>query len=210
MFIGIEDKMNEEKIKAHLEEALDVETFDVLDFVEGVPAATDSVLIYTDIARSRRVSELLAQRAEILRKREGDNGADDLSIADEDQDTPLDDEINELFNEMAPTGLTFEIQSVAPKLVKAIEKNYKAKERKSWTDEQKQEHDQARMADILSRGIVKVVRGDGATDTTPWDGERLLAFEDRVYGEQATILVSALYDMIFTGQAFQDAVTVDF
>lgn len=205
--------MTEEKIIAAVEEALNPTTFDVLSYVEDEPQAEDEIKIYVGKAGSRKLANLLADRRAILAERKKQVAKEDysdLSIAEADEDTELDPEINELIKELDKTALTFKIQTVAPKLVRAIEKSYAAKRKSSWDQERKDAHAQKGTADILSRAIKSVTRGDGAVDPTPWTPERLIELEDNLYAEQGQRLVGALYDMVYTGQALEDALTVDF
>lgn len=205
--------MNEEKIRNYVDEALDVETFNVLDYLENQPVATDEVKIYTHVGNSRKLSQLLKERNEIiaLRKAKAQHeDYSDLSIADEDLDTELDDEINALIEELEKTALTFKMKSVAPALVRAIEKSSEAKVQSDWSAKEQELHRQRTTADILSRAIDGVYRGDGAVDNSEWNAQRLLKLEEALYAEQSQRLISALYEMVYTGQVFEEALTVDF
>lgn len=205
--------MNEEKVQENVEAALDVETFDVLSYLEDQPVAEDEVTIYTHVGKSRKLSGLLAQRRELIAERkdlEKKMDISSLSIADEEYDTEMDDEINELIAELEKSGLTFSIQTVPPALIRAVEAEGVAKAQKTWTEEQKASHQEKTTASILARAIVKVTRGDGAVDNNPWDGERLLEAEKTLYVEQGQRLVGALYDMVYTGRVFEEALSVDF
>lgn len=205
--------MNEEKIRNYVDEALDVETFNVLDYLEDQPVATDEVKIYTHVGNSRKLSQLLKERSEILALRKAKAQHDDysdLSIADEDLDTELDDEINALLEELEKTALTFKMKTVAPALIRAIEKSSEAKVQSDWTAKEQEMHRQRTTADILSRAIDGVYRGDGAVDNTEWNAQRLLKLEEALYAEQSQRLISALYEMVYTGQVFEEALTVDF
>lgn len=205
--------MREEIIQSYVDEALDVETFDVLAYIEDQPVATDEVKIYTHVGNSRRLKQLMDERGEIIalrRQKASRDDFSDLSIADEDLDTDLDDEINSIIAELDKTALTFRLKTVPPALIRAIEKAAEAKADKDWSPREVEKHRQNTTADILSRAIDKVVRGDGAVDETAWDTKRLLKLEEALYAEQAQRLISALYDMVYTGQVFEEALTVDF
>lgn len=205
--------MNEENIRNNVDAALNVETFDVLAYIEDQPVATDEVKIYTHVGNSRKLKQLLEERAEILARRRAAAIRDDyadLSIADEDQDTDLDDEINDLIAELEKTAIVFKMKTVAPALVRAIEKSAEAKAQTDWTAREQEIHRQQTTADILSRAISEVVRGDGAVDDSPWNAQRLLKLEEALYAEQAQRLISGLYEMVYTGQVFEEALTVDF
>ena len=205
--------MNEETVRNFVDDALDVETFDVLAYLEDQPVATDEVKIYTHVGDSRKLKQLLDDRNEIIAIRRAKAEHDDfsdLSIADEDLDTELDDDINELIAKLDKTALTFQMKTVAPALIRAIEKAAEARAQSDWTVREQELHRQKTTADILSRAIERVVRGDGAVDSSPWDAKRLLKLEEALYAEQAQRLISGLYDMVYTGQVFEEALTVDF
>ena len=205
--------MNEEKIRSNVDAALNVETFNVLDYLEDQPVATDEVTIYTNVSKARALHKLMGERAVILAERhraiENDNYGD-LSIADATEDTDLDDEINGVIAELERTALTFSMKTVAPALIRAIEKSAEAKAQSDWTTKEQEDHLQKKTADILSRAIHSVTRGDGAVDQSTWDATRLIKLEEALYTEQAQRLISGLYEMVYTGQVFEEALTVDF
>lgn len=209
----VKEVMNEDKIHSNVEAALNAEEFDVLNYLEDQPVATDVVKIYTHVGDSRRLKQLAEQRDEILYARKAKAQRDDysdLSIADEDQDTELDDEINEILERLEKTALIFHMKTVAPALIRAIEKAAEAKAQSDWTHVQAELHRQRTTADILARAIDHVERGDGAVDPNAWTADRLLKVEESLYAEQAQRLISALYEMVYTGQVFEEALTVDF
>lgn len=213
MCFYVKEEMNEEKIRSNVDAALNVETFNVLDYLEDQPVATDEVTIYTNVSKARALHKLMEERAGILAERnraiENDDYGD-LSIADAAEDTDLDDEINGVIAELERTALTFSMKTVAPALIRAIEKSAEAKAQSDWTIKERESHHQKTTADILSRAIHSVTRGDGAVDLSSWDAQRLIKLEEALYTEQAQRLISALYDMVYTGQVFEEALTVDF
>lgn len=196
-----------------VEAALNPETFDFLDYLDEQPVAEDSFDIYMHLPSARRLDELMTSRAELLfarREAEKRGEATSLSISDDDEDTEYDDEINELVQKLESTKATFRVQSVAPSLRKAIEKKYQATEDKTWTDEEKAKHSNKRVADILSRAITSVTRGDNAVDSVAWDADRLLKAEDKLYEKQAERLIQNLWNMVYVGDVFDKALTADF
>ena len=213
MCFYVKEEMNEEKIRSNVDAALNVETFNVLEYLEDQPVATDEVTIYTNVSKARALHKLMEERAGILAERnraiENDDYGD-LSIADAAEDTDLDDEINGVIAELERTALTFSMKTVAPALIRAIEKSAEAKAQSDWTIKEQEAHRQKTTADILSRAIHSVTRGDGAVDQSDWDAQRLIKLEEALYTEQAQRLISALYDMVYTGQVFEEALTVDF
>ena len=213
MCFYVKEEMNEEKIRSNVDAALNVETFNVLEYLEDQPVATDEVTIYTNVSKARALHKLMEERAVILAERhkaiENDDYGD-LSIADATEDTDLDDEINGVIAELERTALTFSMKTVAPALIRAIEKSAEAKAQSDWTIKERESHQQKTTADILSRAIHSVTRGDGAVDLSSWDAQRLIKLEEALYTEQAQRLISALYDMVYTGQVFEEALTVDF
>lgn len=209
----LKEKMNEEKIKNNVEAAMNAEEFNVLDYLEDQPVGEDSVVVYTNVAKARELHKLLQQRAVIIAERERDVAKEDYdnySIADELKDTELDPEINEIVEELERTALTFTLRTVAPKLIRAIEKHAEAVADKEWSYKEQEQHQLKTTADILSRAIVSVRRGDGAVDNSEWNAEKLLKMEESLYQEQGRVLIGALQDIVYTGQVFEDALTVDF
>lgn len=205
--------MNEEKIQDNVSKALNPETFDVLAFIEEQPVATDEVTIYTNVSKARALHKLVLERNEILATRRAKLDKDDysaLALTDNEQDTELDDDINAIIEELERTALTFKLKTVAPALKRAIEKASEAKTQKDWTEQELTRHSERTQADILSRAISSVTRGDGAVDLSDWDADRLLKLEEALYSEQAQQLITALYEMVYTGEVFSEALTVDF
>lgn len=204
--------MSEEKIVDAVEEAMNTETFDVLAYLDGQPIATEKITIYVNVPKARRLHQLVDERKAVIAQRREDskNGkGSSLSLVEDEEETQYDAEINELVTELEKTSMVFELQTVAPKLIKAIENKYKASEPK---DNQKalEEHTRKSYADILSRAISRVTLGDGRVDNSEWTAERLIELEDRLYPQQAERLITALWDMINTGYVFDEALTVDF
>lgn len=212
--------MNEEKFEAIANEVLNPEEFSVLDYLDNLTVANDTVSIYTDLAGSRELARLMEERAleveQIRKARATAKKADieSLSIAetnDDDEDTQYDEAINALVAQLEKTKLTFHLKSVAPALVRAINKSYDAKKGSDLTEEEDNKYEDRRTSDILSRAIEYVTLGDkGAEDRRPWDAERLSALEERLYKEQSARLLTGLYDMVFAGEYFERAITADF
>lgn len=205
--------MNEENIKTNVEQAMDTKTFNVLDYISGAPVATDTVTVYTDVAKARELSKLLAKRDEVLMKRKNprsDEGTSDLSISDEDEWTEYDDDINKLHEELEQTALVFETQTVAPALIDAMEKESVAKTDPSWTVDQVAKHKERSTAKILAKAIKRVTAvATGETDED-WDADKVLQLEKSLYPEQAQHVIGSLYEIVYTGRVFDEALSVDF
>lgn len=203
--------MSEEKIVAAVEEAMNPETFNVLAYLDDQPVATENITIYVDVPKARRLHQLMDERKELVEKRKKDaqsGKSSSLSLVEDDEETEYDDEINELVEALEKTAMHFELQTVAPKLVKSIEKHYAATAPKD-NAVALEEHNHKKSADVLSRAIKQVTVGSGQVDAD-WSAEKLMDLEDRLYIQQAQRLVSALYDMVNTGYVFDEALTVDF
>ena len=201
------------------------EEFDVLEYLDNAEIAEDTVMIYTNLPSSRRLAQLMAERAQVIEERRaaerkryqamaaGENpeplGLTE-DIDEEDEDTIYDDEINELHAKLEKTKMVFEMVSVAPKLVRAINDSYTAKKPKDLSIEDEAKYEDKRTSDILSRAIKRVTLGNGQVDPKPWDHERLSNLEVRLYKDQAARLLNALYDMVYAGEYFERALTVDF
>lgn len=196
-----------EKVK----ELLDPDEFDVLDYVEDQPIATDTVKIFVNLKVSRELVKLKEERDALLENRRkamskpGENF--DLSIVDSDEDTEYDKKINELYKELEKSALIFELQSVSPKLVRSIRQHWDATAKDA---EDPESHEERASADILRRAIASVRTGDGKVDKKEWTIDRLIELDKRLHAEQSAKLVGALYSIIYTGEVFEQALTADF
>lgn len=204
--------MNEEKIRTAVDEALNADEFDVIGYIQGQAVATDSVAVYVNVAAAKRLRKLVEERrvAIAARRALGDNYTANLGLDEAFEDTEYDDEINALVDELESTAIIFELQSLAPSLVKAIEKSYIAKADKRWSAEEQAKHDEERLTDILTRTIASVRKAGGPENTAPWDKEKLNAFEAEVYPEEFNKLVRGMYEMVYTGTIFEEALNADF
>lgn len=205
--------MNEENVKANVEAALNADEFDVLDYIENQEVGTDEVSVYVNVKKAKELSKLLDERAVLLAERRAAQarGHEEVLGLDEAfEDTEFDDEINALVDELEKTALIFELVTVAPALVRAIDKHYVATLDSNADEEAKAKHEENRIADILSRTIAGVRTGNGVRDLKPWDVERLKKLEIQVYDEQFAKLASAMYTMVYTGTIFEEALTADF
>lgn len=205
--------MNEEIVKANVETALNADEFDVLDYIENQEVGTDEVTVYVNVKKAKELSKLLDERAVLLAERRAaqTRGHEEVLGLDEAfEDTEFDDEINALVDELEKTALIFELSTVAPALVRAIDKHYVATLDSNADEEAKTKHEENRIADILSRTIAGVRTGSGVRDLKPWDIERLKELEVKVYDEQFAKLASAMYTMVYTGTIFEEALTADF
>lgn len=206
------DAINDE-VQAAVTEAMNPEEFDVLDYLDELPVARSTVDIYTHLGDSRRLAELMDERARtLLERREAERRgeATGLAISDEDEDTEYDDEINELVARLEKSKMVVHIQSVSPETRKAIDARYREEAQDDWDAETRTQHDNRRVAEILSLAIEYVVLGDGRRDTKVWDADRLMKAEVKLYEAQSKRLVSNLWNMVFTGDVFEQALTADF
>lgn len=201
-----------EAIEKAVDAALNPETFDIFEYLKDQPVATDLVTLYVDVEKCIALEKLKTSRAETLASRREDEAAgkaSSLSLADDDEDTEFDDEINSLLEDLESSKLIFHIQTVAPSLRKAIERKYKATA-KGMNDEELAEHNRKATADVLSRAISHVERADGSRVGNVWDAETLLRLEDELYEEQGRRLIGSLWQMVYTGEVFDNAITADF
>lgn len=205
--------MNDEKINANVEAALNAEEFDVLAYVEAQEVASDEVTVYVSVKGAKDLQKLVLKRQELLAERRAQaatGNAEPMGLDEAYEDTEYDDEINALVDKLEETALIFELKTVAPKLTRAIEQHYVATEVKTWTPEEKAKHNENRLMEILSKAIAGARTGSGQRDEKPWDKERLAALEETIYAEQFAKLVSGLYEMVFTGSVFEEALSADF
>lgn len=204
--------MNEENLTKIVENAYNAEEFDVLDYIENQEVGTDEVTVYVNVKKAKELSKLLEQRSIFLAERRAQQarGVEEVRGLDEAfEDTEFDDEINAIVDELEKTALVFELVTVAPALVRAIDKHYLATLEKDATDEERAKHEEDRIADILRRTIAGVRTSKGR-DSKEWDIERLKKLEVQVYDEEFAKLASAMYDMAYAGTIFENALTADF
>lgn len=215
-----------ENTEQKITEAMNPEEFDVLDYLENGDIAQDTVTIYTSKQGARDLAELRAQRNAVLeeryaaQRRRAAQGKEEVLGLDEspsdDDDTEYDDAINEIVAKLEETKIVVHMKSISPVLVRAINNNYDAKkkaaraEKADWSAEDEAKFEDTRTFDILSRAIDYIVRGDGAEDRTPYTGDRLASLEERLYKEQKDRIMNALFDMVYLGSYFDQALTADF
>lgn len=201
-------------------EALDPETFDIFSYIEEQSVADDTVDIYVNAKDSKRLTELLDSRnEELARRREAEKRGDSsaLSLADDDEDTDFDDEINELVTRLEASKLVFTVQTVAPSLRKAIENKYNSTVPKNENglsteeyNELVQKHSNNRVADVLARAIKGVSLGDGTPIPGEWTKEKLLKLENDLHDVQSDRLIGKLWGMVHIGHVFDEALNADF
>ena len=200
-------------VQENVEKAMNPETFDVLAYVDDQPVAEETVDVYVNVAKARELEKLMEDRAVAVAKKRSDKitgEAPIMGLGDEDEDTIYDNQINALLEDLEKTKLVFHIRSVAPALVRAIDKKYLAKMDKDWDEERLNKHEADRLMEIVSHSITKVVTGDGAVDETKWDRKRLAALEEKLYRPQFERLTSELLDMVYTGEVFERVLNADF
>lgn len=213
MAYTITDDIDTSGAEDRVREAMNPETFDVLAYLTEQPVAEDSFDIYTHTPSAKKLHKLMTDREAVLAERraaEKRGETSHLSISDDDEDTEFDDEINALVQELERTKLTFHVNSVAPALIRAIDEKYLATSDKTWTEEEKMKHNNRRVSDILSRAIVSTVRGDGAVDDRTWTADMLIEAEKNLYETQAKLLIGKLWEIVYIGEVFDEALTSDF
>ena len=203
-----------ETVEQRVEKLMNPEEMDIFAYIEGQPLASEKVEIGVNVKVAHDLAKAVEKRDAILeeRRRKAVMGksVDDLSLADDDETTEYDAEIEALQDELSKTALIFELQTVPPKLVRSIVKHYEATAPKDATDEQKEEHDTRMNMDIYRRSIASVRTRDGRTFDKEWEVEDLLALDERFYSEQGMKLLMAMHDIVHIGNVFDQALTPDF
>jgi len=216
--------LTEETLDQHVvdtvTEKLDPETFDIFSYIEQESVADDTVDIYVNTQKSMRLTELMNERnGELARRREAEKRGDSsgLSLADDDEDTEYDTEINQLVEDLEKSKLVFTVQTVAPALRKAIEKSYLATQPKKSGDQTDEEfaeavarHANDRLADVLARAIKSVALGDGTPVPGDWDKVKLQRLEHELHAPQSKRLIDKLWEMVNIGHVFDEAINADF
>lgn len=189
-----------------LTEALNHESFDVLEFVTGDRTPRKKVTIYTDAEAGYRLDELLAQEEESQRA-----GADDgLSIVDSVAWVD-EDEVAELRAQIEASSLTFHLKGLAPKVREAIQKELQAKHnfKDDASDEVKTEYFEEFTSTLIARSIEKVTNAKGATDAS-WSADKISTLRGRVNGTEFARLDEAVFEINTDAELFNRAVNADF
>jgi len=189
-----------------IKDALDQETFDVLDFVTGDLTPQDTVKIYTDRAAGWDLNKLVSREKAIEDAAEKDG----LSIADE-ADWVDPEELAAVQARVEAGALTFHLKALAPALKKAINKNLRAthsyKEGGDYNDNAA--FFDALTFELMSRTIVKAVRADGKTDAT-WPIAKLEKLQGVLDEAEFGRLDVAVFSINAEGDLYEAAVSADF
>lgn len=115
--------MAENEQNPKVEEAL--EEFDLAEWLDGATSPKDTITVYRDGETLRNLQKLL-QYVEQTKMEGQENKRQLLSLADEDDvdelDSEVEEQIAELRAKLAASGLTFEVEGLAPAEVSLIQK----------------------------------------------------------------------------------------
>lgn len=176
-----------------LGQATNVESFSVLDAIQGTAYPTDDVTVYTDAASAYKIEVIEDQIAE---------------TKDEDAVNALDADRLELVDKIKASALTFTLHGFAPEIVKAINDSAKAKYDVEDTDF----GPVAREVNFryLAESIQSVTNVAGAVDTHHWSLEDVQALEGRIPAEEFAKLMSKMEAVVFAAFLFDSKVDADF
>lgn len=186
-----------------LNNALNQDSFDVLEFVTGDLTPRKVVTLYTDAEAGYRLDELLAV------EEESSKGAS-FSIVDEVAWVDP-DEVDELKARIEASALTFALKGLAPKAREAIQKELQAKH--NFTEDAPEEQRLAYFEDfqntLVAKSITKATNAKGASDSS-WSADKVETFSGRVNQTEFQRLVTAVYDINTDAEIYSRAVNADF
>lgn len=199
--------MSEETPTA-IETALAKETFSVLEFAQHQQELLpdDTVTLYTDAKTAYELKKLADKQKAYDKKAK--KAADTLSIATEDHwvDT---DEVDELKAQLEASKLVFTVRGLAPAAVTAIDKHAKATF--PYTEgAENPEYNEYFNQTVIADTIVNVRNAVGAIDESKWDLQKVSQFSKIVPPTEFAKLFEKSFNVTFTQQAFEAAVTTDF
>jgi hypothetical protein len=200
-------------------DALGPDVFDVLDFVAGAATPTDEVTIYTDADAAHKLNKVLtAEKAAAVareekrnKKRRGNKQVDDLSIADDYEESELDEaQVSDLYARLEESALVFTLRGIAPKLLTAIDNEKIAKHNHKANDNEDTAYFEDYNNTVTAKSIVSVRKKGGAVSTTVWTPESVEALKAELHFTQWSALFSGVVDVNYNAALFQNAVTPDF
>lgn len=196
--------MTDNGLSTAVNEALNQESFDVLEFVTGDRTPRKKVTIYTDAEAGYRLDELLALEENGVAQSDGLSITDDVPWVDEE-------EVAELQEKIKASALTFHLKGLAPKVRDAIQKELQARHNFSDTasDEAKVAYFEDFSGTLISRSIEKATNAAGASDTS-WSTDKVNTLRGRINGTEFARLDEAVFDINTDAELFTRAVNADF
>ena len=187
-----------------VEAATSKDTFDVLEFVQGVNLPTNDVTVYTDADAALKMARILIaeQEREERIKQEGASLADDDELADED-------EITELHERLVASRLVFHMRGIAPKAVKALDNKLKATH-PYIEGGNNPEYVTAFNNTLIAKSIVSVENAAGAVNTDKWTPEKVADLLDSLYISESNKVFDGAAELTYVGAIFDRAVSADF
>lgn len=194
--------------EAIVDAATNSETFDVLEFVTNAKLPEDTVSVNTDYAAGMRLNKIFA--AEAAREKNAKKGKkDSLSIGDDYDDVTDENEVNELYERLAATAITFKLRGLAPAARKAIQNNLRAT--LNYTEgAENPEYWEALNTKIVADTIQSVTNASCQTDPNKWTPERLAKLEEIAHPEEFSKLLIAALELNFATQLVEAKVNADF
>lgn len=196
--------MTDNGLSEALNNALDQDSFDVLEFVTGDLTPRKAVTIYTNAEAGYRLDELVKREQESVRE------VDSLSITDEVAWVDP-DEVAALKEAVEASALTFHLKGLAPKAREAIQKELQAKHNFSEEapDDQKSAYYEEFQNTLVAKSIERVVNSRGATDTS-WSPEKISTLRGRVNGVEIARLDDGVFEINTDSDLYNRAVNADF
>lgn len=190
-----------------VKDALNQDTFDVLDFVTGDLTPKDSILIYTDREAGYELNQFVQREKEIAKRAE----IEGLGIAD-DADWVDEDEVAAVRKRVEDSALTFHLKALAPALKKAIRQKLVATTNyvEGASFEENIEFFQQFTYELMARTIVKAVTATGKVDANWGDIEKIKKLEARLDESEFGRLDQKVFSINSDGDVYDAAVSADF
>lgn len=199
--------MAENSLSDALNDALNQESFDVLEFVTGDLTPRTKVTIYTDADAGYRLNELLA--IEESSQRDAQQG-DGLSIAD-DVAWVDPDEVDGLKQRIEASAVTFHLKGLAPKAREALQKELRAKHNvKDDSDEETQNAYYVEFFNTLTAKTIEFAENARGAKDTSWSSDKVATLEGRVNATEMGHLAEKVNEVNFDTDLFSRAVNADF
>lgn len=182
-----------------VDEALDLEEFDVLDFVSGGALPTKTIKFYTNAAAAFELAEIIDHEKAVAE-------SETWSLADEND---VDEErVGELREALEASALTFELRGLAPAAILAIEASLRAKHEYKEGDDN-EAYNEAFNLQLVSDSIQSVTNAAGAKGKklTPAAVRKLNGSAHP--GEWAK-LFGKVFELSYSYNIFDKAVSADF
>lgn len=205
-----EEKLTSKTDLEVLEEALDVEEFDVLSFVEGTTTPEDTVDIYTSAKAAYKLASLYEKEKLAAKAREEARKSKVQSLSLTDEEFYLDeDEVDALTEELNASKLTFTLRGMLPVEIIALTKGLQAT-LPYVEGADNDEYNREVNGQIYVRTVQSITDARGRVQTKRMTVGGMYKLLDSLYPDQRIKLETAIWHVTSIANAFTQAVTADF